>query len=499
MKEVNHFLDRFFRPSSVAIVGATNNFFKMNFRLTENLVNLNFQGTIYPVNPREEKILGIKAFPRLRDIPDRIDLVVIAVPASKALDIVKECVKKEVKQVVIVTGGFSEGGEHGKSLHREIASFVEKRDIRIIGPNTLSPVNTSNNLAISFNPIKKMKRGGISFVFQSGFYEPKINWLFSHLGINKMIDLGNKMDVNEVDALEYFLQDPDTKVIAIHIESLHGDGRDFFNLLKKGSVRKPTIILKSGRTPSGSLAAASHTGAIASENDVIFDSIIRQTAAMRAQNMGEFFDMAKAFEFLELPEGNRLAIITLSGGEGVMATDACEMNGLKMAHLGNNTYQRLKRIFPPWEIPLNPIDAGACLEFHLSDILKIFNTLAAIPEDENVDCAVMQMPPDFLGLTSTNENFHVEIPDTFKEQYTQAILEIKRVGKPFAMWCTSMDREEDEWIKIYESHYLPVFQSSERAIKALSAMYRYKSLCMRESPHTFFESKRDRNLIKKEE
>ncbi|MBC8461071.1 MAG: CoA-binding protein [Deltaproteobacteria bacterium] len=496
MNKVDHFLDRFFRPSSVAIIGATNNFFKMNFRLMQNLVNLNFQGKIYPVNHREEKILGIRAFARLRDIQDRIDLVVIAVPASKALDIVKECDKIGVNQVVIVTGGFSEGGEHGRKLHREIASFVKERGIRIIGPNTLSPINTSNNLAISYNPIRSLKKGGLSFVFQSGFYEPKMNWIFSHLGINKMLDLGNKMDVNEVDALDYFLQDPDTKVIAMHIESLHGDGRDFFDLLKKGSIRKPIIILKSGRTPAGSLAAASHTGAIASENDVIFDSIIRQTAAIRANNMEEFFDLAKAFEFLKLPKGNRLAIITLSGGEGVMATDACEMNGLKMARLDDNTYQRLKGIFPPWEIPLNPIDAGACLEFHLADILTIFNTLAAIPEDENVDCTVMQMPPDFLGLTSTNENFSSEMIGSLKKNYTQALLKIKRAGKPFAMWCTSMDREEDEWIKIYESHYLPVFQSSERAIKAMSALYRYRSLCMRESPDVFSEEKIDRNLMK---
>ena len=482
MNKVDHFLDRFFSPRSVAIVGATNNFLKMNFRLVQNLVNLNFQGKIYPVNHREKKILGIRAFTRLRDIPGRIDLVVIAVPAPKALDIVKECDKIGVNQVVIVTGGFSEGGELGKKLHSEVAAFVKERDIRIIGPNTLSPINTTNNLAISYNPIRELKKGGLSFVFQSGFYEPKINWIFSHLGINKMLDLGNKMDVNEVDALEYFLQDPDTRVIAMHIESLHGDGRAFFDLLKKGSMRKPIIIFKSGRTPAGSLAAASHTGSIASEDDVIFDSIIRQTAAIRARNMEEFFDLAKAFEFLQLPKGNRLAIITLSGGEGVMATDACEMNGLEMARLGDSTYQRLKRIFPPWEIPLNPIDAGACLEFHLADISTIFDTLAAIPEDKDVDCTVMQMPPDFLGLSSIDDNFSAEMIDSLKEQYTQALLKIKGAGKPFAMWCTSMDRGEGEWIEIFESHYLPVFQSSERAIKAMSALYRYRSLCAREAP-----------------
>jgi len=499
MSKVDHFLERFFHPQSVAIVGATNNPFKMNFRLTQNLVDLNFQGKIYPVNPREKKISGIKAYARLQDIPEGIDLVVIAVPAPKALDIVKDCDKKGVKQVVIVTGGFSEGGKQGLKLHQEIARFVKGKDIRSIGPNTLGPINTSNNLAISFNSIKEMRQGGISFAFQSGFYDPKINWLFSHLGINKLIDLGNKMDVNEVDVLEYFFQDPGTKVIAMHIESLHGNGRDFFNLLKKGSVKKPTIILKSGRTPAGSLAAASHTGAIARENDVIFDSMIRQTAAIRAGNIEEFFDLAKAFECLILPKGNRLSIITLSGGEGVMATDTCDMNGLTMAELGDHTYQRLKKIFPPWEIPLNPIDGGVCLEFTLSDILRVFNTLIAIPEDENVDCIVMQMPPDFFNLAPKNENPSAKASDSLKEQCAQALLNMKRVGKPFALWRTSMDRNEDELVERLESNYLPVFPSSERAIKALSSLYRYKAFCMREAAEGFSEPKRDRDFKKKEE
>ena len=487
MSKVNHFLEHFFYPQSVAIVGATNNPFKMNFRLTQNLVDLSFQGKIYPVNLREKKISEIKAYATLQDIPGEIDLVVIAVPAPKVLDIVKDCDKKGVKQLAIVTGGFSEGGMQGKKLHQEIATFVKEKDMRVIGPNTLGPINTSNNLAISFNPINKMRQGGISFAFQSGFYDPKINWMFSHLGVHKIIDLGNKMDVNEVDVLEYFFQDPGTKVIAMHIESLHGNGRDFFNLLKKGSVTKPVIILKSGRTPAGSLAAATHTGTIARENDVIFNSMIMQTAAMRARTMDEFFDLAKTFECLMLPKGNKLSIIVLSGGEGVMATDTCNMNGLTMAKLGDHTYQRLKRIFPPWKIPLNPLDGGVCLEFTLSDILRVFNALIAIPEDENVDCIVMQMPPDFSNLAPKNENPFAKVSNALKEQCAQAFLNMKRVGKPFALWRTSMDRNEDEFVERLESSCLPVFPSSERAIKALSSLYRYKALCMRETTDTFLK------------
>ncbi|UCF85651.1 MAG: hypothetical protein JSV50_08475 [Desulfobacteraceae bacterium] len=184
--------------------------------------------------------------------------------------------------------------------------------------------------------------------------------------------------------------------------------------------------------------------------------------------------MAKAFHLLELPKGDRLGIITLSGGEGVMATDACEMNGLRLARLSEQTFQRLKKIFPPWEIPLNPFDGGVCMEFHFSDLFTFFNSLVAIPEDENVDCAIMQMPPNMPDVIYSTQNTSEEEVHSFKERFIQTLVNMKRSDKPFAMWCFSMDIQEHEWVDVLESHSLPVFQSSERAIKALSAMYRYR-------------------------
>ncbi len=474
MKHVDHFLDAFFWPDSVAIVGATNNPFKMNYRILENLANLKFNGRIYPVNSREPEILGFKTYKRLQDIPDKVDLVVMAVPASKTMGIIEDCAQTGVKHTVIVTGGFSEGGEDGKRLHRKIGAYVKERGIRVLGPNTLSPVNTSNNFVISFNPVKKTRRGNLSFAFQSGFYDPKIAWIFSHLGISKILDTGNKMDINELDALKYYSMDPETRVIAMHIESLHGNGRDFFNLLKSVTPRKPVIILKTGRTRAGSRAAASHTGSLAGENDAVFDSAIRQAGAIRAQTLEEFFDLAKAFSFLPLPQGDRLAIITLSGGEGVIATDACEANGLKLATLGTKTHETLKEIFPRWEIPLNPFDGGVCMEFHLEKPEIIFDTLTAIPKDENVDCAVMQMPPNFFYILSQNKETPARESHSPSERYIEMILKMKRSEKPFALWSTSMDRGEMEIIEAIESHNLPVFQSPERAVKALAEMARYR-------------------------
>ncbi|MBW2023552.1 MAG: CoA-binding protein [Deltaproteobacteria bacterium] len=469
-----HPLHGFFYPRSIAIVGATNNPFKMNYRIMENLVNLGFHGNVYPVNPNSPEVLGLKTYPRVDAIPGHVDLVVSAVPASKTLDVIKHCVLKGVKRIAIVTGGFSEGGEKGKELTRQIRSFVKGNGIRTLGPNTLSPINTSNNLIVSFNPVKKMRQGRISFAFQSGFYEPKLNWIFTHFGASKILDLGNKMDLNEVDALTYYSEDPDTAAIAMHIESLQGDPKEFFNCLKSITPKKPVIILKAGRTGSGAKAAASHTGAMATENDLVFDSAIRQAGAIRAANIEEFFDLAKAFEFLDLPAGNRLSIITLSGGEGVMATDACELNGLKLAKIGHGTYQRLKEIFPPWEIPLNPFDAGVCMEFHLNDLKGFFHKFSLITEDENVDCIIMQMPPNFSYFMSLGHNIPDDMLVALTQEYLDLIISMKKPGKPFAMWCSSLVKEEMELIEMVEERGLPVFPSAERAIKAFSTLYRYK-------------------------
>ena len=476
MEEQRHFLDRFFWPKSVAVVGATNNPFKPNYQLVRNLVKLNFEGKVYPVNPNTEEIYGVKAFPRLKDIPEKIDIVVTAVPAVKTMGIVRECDEIGVKQLIIVAGGFSEAGTQGKRLHEEIASFTKERGIRTLGPNTLTPFNTSNNFVISYNPVKKLRRGPISFAFQSGFYEPKINWMFSHLGINKMLDMGNKMDINEVDALEYFADDPKTEIIVMHVESLRGNGREFFNLLDRVSRQKPTIILKSGRTPTGSKAAASHTGSIASENDMIFDSMIKQTAAIRAQNMEEFFDLAKAFEYLPVPLGNGLAIITFSGGEGVMATDASEMKGLKLALFKDETHQRLKVILPTWEIPLNPFDAGVCMQFQFTDLKTFFNTLLfSIAGDENVDCTIMQVPPILANfLFKKGRDNHEEINQPLAEEFVETFVNIKKVGKPFAMWRSSDHIRELRLVEMMESRGLSVFRSPECAITALAAMNRYR-------------------------
>ncbi|MCD6570062.1 MAG: CoA-binding protein [Deltaproteobacteria bacterium] len=475
-REANdHFLHSFFYPGTVAVVGATRNSMKMNFHLAENLKRLNFQGKVFPVNPRADNILGIKAYSRLKDVPEKIDMVVLATPVRECLGIIKECVEIGIRQLVIVSGGFSEGGQEGEKLNEEVVQLIQDNSLRVLGPNTLSPINTANNLVISFHPVERLKKGDLSFVFQSGLYEYKLNWIFSHLGVSKILDLGNKMDINEVDALEYLGNDVSTKIIAMHIESIRGDGRRFRDLLKETTVKKPVIILKTGRTQAGSQAAASHTGSMARENDIILDALIKQSGGIRAYNMEDFFDLAKAFEFLNLPQGNRLAIINVSGGEGVIATDACEANGLQMAKLSEKGGARLKEIFPPWEVPLNPFDAGVCMEFHINEFEDIFDVLASIPEDDGVDCVVMQLPITFVIKASAAFDTSGEDLIPVMDSLIDILLNMQKAGKPFALWRSSMDEMEFSLVKRIEAHSIPVYPSADRAIKALSALWRYKT------------------------
>ncbi|MFC2002553.1 acetate--CoA ligase family protein [Chloroflexota bacterium] len=453
-----HFLDSFFYPESVAVVGASNNVQTANFNLMGNLINLKFRGKIYPVNPNAEEILGIKAYPDLKSIEENIDLVVVSVPAGKVLDVIHDCVAKKVEGVVLVSGGFSETGEEGKRRQEEVFGLLRESGIRTIGPNTLSPINTENNLVISFHAIEKMKPGKLSFIFQSGLYDPRINWWFSefNLYLNKLIDLGNKMDISEVDALEYLGQDPGTKVIALHLESIAGDARAFMRLLKQISREKPVIVLKSGRTEAGAKAASSHTGAIIKARDVVFDAALKQAGAIRVQTLDECFDLAKTFEYLYPPKSNRIHVSTGSGGEGVLATDLCQCNGFTMAQPGPETYKKLRAIFPPWEINLNPFDLGVAVQFRsVTDIFRIL--LSALADDQNVDCLALE-----LG------GYPVSNPENLIDLASEVI---KR-GKPVAIWMAAMQAEDSTMVHKLEAKRVPVYPSVERAIRALSALYR---------------------------
>ena len=459
----HHFLDTFFYPRSVAVIGAGRSPDTLNFNLVGNLVNLKFPGRIYPVNPNADEILGLKVYPDLRSIEADIDLAVVAVPATKTLEAVKDCVAKRVKCCTLVPGGFSEIGEGGKKSQNEIFALLRENKIRAIGPNTLSPINTQNNLVISFTRVQKLPQGKLSLVFQSGLYEPRIHWLFSdfHIYLSKLIDLGNKMDVNEVDVLEYLSQDAETGCIAMHLESIAGDPRKFMQLLKSTTKEKPVVVLKSGRTEEGAKAASSHTGAIIRSSDAVVEAALRQSGAIRAWGLDEFFDLAKVFEYLPPLKRNRISIATGSGGEGVIATDLCRTNGFTMAQLSPGTITKLRSVFPPWDIGVNPLDVGVCSQFNWgTNIRSIY--LEAIADDRDVDCLALSL--DWMNGSAIDVDKLVE---PFRE--------VIRWGKPVVTWVTDPEAGK-KVVEQLELNRIPVYTSAERAIGALAALYRYHRL-----------------------
>ena len=454
----SHFLDLFFYPGSVAVVGASRNERSANFNLVANPVRLGFPGKIYPVNPGAGEIAGLKAYPDLTSIEGDIDLVVIGVPVNLVFDIVKDCIAKKVKGVTIIAGGFSEAGANGREAQDAMLAMLRENGIRAVGPNALSPVNSANNFIVSFGSVDRLPKGGLAFVFQSGLYEPRLSWFFSelHLSLSKLLDLGNKMDVNEVDALEYLAQDEDTKVIAMHMESIAGDAREFMRLVKDTIKQKPVIILKSGRTAAGAKAAFTHTGALIQSSDAVFDAALKQAGAIRAQGLDEFFDLAKVFEYLSPPKGNRVAIANFSGGEGVIATDFCQFNGLSLAELSPETRSKVRSVFPSWEIPVNPFDLGVAAQFH--NATKVYQVvLGALNEDSNVDCLAIQVGGFFPGDL---------------EQLVKLLSGVIRGGKPLVTWLMNTGRG-GEMIEQLESSRIPVYPSAERAVRALGALYRY--------------------------
>jgi acetate---CoA ligase (ADP-forming) len=457
----DHYLHKFFYPESIALIGASNNRFRPNYFLVRNQVKLGYQGRIYPVNPQEKEVYGIKAYPSVKAIEETVDLAVIALAQVRTPQALQECLEEGIKRLVLVAGGFSETGEEGRKIQNQMLEMVRQSGCRAMGPNALSPITPNHHFAVSFHPLKQIKPGGLSLIFQSGLYEPRLRWLFSafNLYLNKLIDLGNKMDLNEVDALSYLVFDPHTRVIGMHLESIEGDGRRFLDLIRQASsLGKRVVVLKSGRTEEGAKAAASHTGVLVQGNDRVFDSLLKQCGAVRAYTIEEFFYLARALErFGSLtPQGDRVAVATLPGGEAVVMTDLVQQEGLKMARPDAGVHEKLRPIFPPWEIAANPFDLGVALQFN--DPVKVYQTwVAAMCEDDNVDILHLQVPYHMLLLPK--EHFKIFLPENGRR-------------KPMAVWMAGTEPGTHENLVWLEDQGIPVFPTPEKAIRALSALYR---------------------------
>jgi len=460
-----HFLKRFLEPESVAVIGASNKKFSINRALVANLINLGYGGRIYPVNLKEREVLGLKAYASVSDIPDPVDLAVISVPGAMAPGVLRECARKGIRRVTMTSGGFSETGEQGRAVQEEMAAVIRGNGMRAIGPNALSPINVPGNFYISFQELKPIKPGGLSLVFQSGLYEPRFYWLTGgfNLHLNTLIDLGNKMDINEADALGYLADDPLTSVIAIHLESMPGGGRAFLDAVRRATDRgKRVVVLKSGRTPAGAVAAASHTGALVRGNDRVVDGALRQCGALRVETPAAFFDVAKALERMGpvSMEGDNLFLAAIPGGEAVIVTDMCERGGLRLAQVGEDTLARLRTVFPPWEIRANPWDLGLTMQFrHPAEVMTTL--IDAVLADPGVDALALQFPPWALF---------------FGKEHFQVFERAAKAGKPVVLWMAGDEAGRFELLEWLEEIRIPVFPAPEKAIGALLALRRLRQM-----------------------
>ncbi len=346
-------MKEFFYPKSIAIIGASADPKKVGNRIVDNLLTNNYPGDIFPVNPKAEEILGIKCYPDIGEIPGDLDLVVVAVPAEKVEGSLDECRNKRLGGVVVVSAGFSEIGKKG--LEDLLCKKAEACNFRVIGPNTFGLINTKHNMNASF-AYGMPPKGDISFVTQSGaMAEALIMWMKAeNVGISKIIGMGNKMDTDDADLIDYLGQDDDTKVIAMYIESIK-DGSKFINSAHRASKKKPIVALKGGKAKGGVRAASSHTGAITSEYD-LYKASFKQGNIIPANDTTELLDMALALTYQKAPKGNRVGIVTNGGGSGVVLSDLVEVFGAEIPLIDRKIQDKINKFLPDLGSSKNPID-----------------------------------------------------------------------------------------------------------------------------------------------
>ncbi|WP_394618138.1 acetate--CoA ligase family protein [Lentzea sp. JNUCC 0626] len=346
-------MNRIMKPSAIAVIGASNEEGKIGNSVMKNLVNGGYGGTIYPINPKADEILDIKAFASIADVPGDVDVAVFAIPAKFVPAALEEVGKKGVGGAIMIPSGFGETGNI--ELQNEIVEIARKHGVRILGPNIYGYYYTPENLSATFCTPYDVK-GGVALTSQSGGIGMAILG-FSRsagMGVSSIVGVGNKADIDEDDLLTFFESDPNTQLVAMHLEDLK-DGRSFAETAKRVSEKKPVVVLKAGRTDQGAKAASSHTGALAG-NDRVYDDILRQSGVIRAPGLNDLLEYARGIPLLATPKGENVVIITGAGGSGVLLSDACVDNGLTLMSIPDDLDAAFRKFIPPFGAAGNPVD-----------------------------------------------------------------------------------------------------------------------------------------------
>lgn len=440
-----------FRPRSIAVVGASRHPRSVGRQVFDNLLAGGFHGPVYPINPTAREVGSVRAYASVLDVPDPVDLAVVVVPAAKALDAVEECGRKGVKGLVVITAGFRETGEEGARREARLVELLRRHGMRAIGPNCMGVVNTHPDVRMNatFSPARP-RHGRMAFVSQSGALGMAILDQAAQLGLglSYFVSLGNKANVSTNDLLVEWADDPDVEVVLLYLENF-GNPRRFVELARAISSRKPIVAVKSGRTVAGARAAGSHTGALA-ERDVAAEALLEQCGVVRARTIQELFDYARVFSKSPPLRDRRVAIVTNSGGPGIMATDALAEHRLELAELSEATKDELRAKLLPEASVGNPVDViagGGPESFRVA--------VGAVAADPGVDAVLcIYTPPVFMD----------------DEAVVRAIVEPERHGKPLVACVLGSESGGVAFHRLSDAD-VPTFVFPEPAVRALAALH----------------------------
>jgi len=441
-------LDPFFRPSSIAVIGATPTPGKIGNIVIENLYGDGYRGKIFLVNPNHAEILGMPCLPSVLDCPGKVDMAIVVVPANSVLEVLDQAGRKGVKGAVVISAGFSEGAEEGKEREKALVATARMYGMRIVGPNSLGVIAPHISMNASFARTSPLK-GSIAFFSQSGaFCTAAIEYSVREiLGFSAFVSSGNKADVDDSDLIDYFAHDHRTKCIAAYMESTK-DGGALFESLKKASRKKPIVILKAGRTERGAQAAKSHTGAMAG-SDSAYEAAFKQTGVYRARTMFELFDAAQALAHQPPMDGDGIAIVTNAGGMGVIATDFANDLGLPLSELSKEVLGEIGKACPPTWSWGNPIDIIGD-----ADTARYANVLTAVGKAPEVKGIMV-----IAARQAATNLFQIA-------KWISITAKVSR--KPtVACFAGIFDQESEQFL---DSKGIPVMSVPERAITALHAL-----------------------------
>ena len=467
----------YFLPRGIAVVGASTDPYKLGYGLARNLVQCNYQGVIHFVNPKGGSLFGRPIYSSVLDLPDPVDMAIILIPAEGVAKVLNECATRGIHAVIVASGGFRETGDHGAKLEKELLDIARNFGIRMIGPNCIGLLDTHLPLDATFLPPPGPPPGDVAFISHSGaICAAVIDWARGQgFGLSRLVSLGNQADVNETDVLAPVAEDQFTRVLTLYLEGV-SDGKRFVEEARRISHQKPIVALKVGRFPSGQRAAASHTGALAGQENA-FNAAFRRAGVIRADTTEELFDWARALAWCPLPKGRAIAVLTSAGGPGVTSADALEMNGMSLAVLTPDTQTRLAKLLPPAASLNNPVDmlASASPE-------QFAACLQVLLADPGVNGVLVVTPPPPMHTTGAVAK--------------SMIPEIHNSDKPVTIALMG-ERMIQEAVEHFRAARVPEYRFPERAASALAVLAQRAEYLEHERESQFVQTVVDKDAVLK--